>query len=45
MDEIYTLRQDISSIHEKYQQTIILIENDDICAKNKNTVDELQVKL
>ena len=45
MDEIYTLRQDISSIQEKYHQTIILIENDDICTKNKNTVDELQVKL
>ena len=45
MDEIYRLRQDISSIQEKYHQTIILIENDDICTKNKNTVDELQVKL
>ena len=45
MDEIYTLRQDISSIQEKYHQTIILIENNDICTKNKNTVDELQVKL
>ena len=44
MDEIYTLRQDLSSMQEKYQQTIILIEND-VCTKNKNTVDELQVKL
>ena len=45
MDEIYTLRQDLSSMQEKYHHTIRLNENDNICPKDKNTVDELQVKL
>ena len=45
MDEIYTLRQDLSSIQEKYQQTIGLKENDNSCPKDNNAVDELQIKL
>ena len=32
-------------MQEKYYQTIRLNENDNICAKDNNTVDELQVKL
>ena len=45
MDEIYALRQDLSSMQQKYHQTIMLIENNNICTKDSNTVDELQVKL
>ena len=45
MDEIYTLRQDLSSMQEKYHQTIRLNKDDNICQKNNSTVDELQVKL
>ena len=32
-------------MQEQYYQTIRLNENDNICAKDNNTVDELQVKL
>ena len=45
MDETCTLRQDLSSMQEKYHQTIMLIENDSIFTKYNNNVDELQVKL
>ena len=45
MYEIYTLWQDLSSMQEKYHQTIRLNENDKICPKDKNRADELQVKL
>ena len=45
MDETCTLRQDLSSMQEKYHQTIMLIEKDNIFTKNNNNVDELQVKL
>ena len=45
MDEMCTLRQDLSSMQEKYHQTIMLIENDNILTKDNNNVDELQVKL
>ena len=45
MDEIYTLRQDLSSMLEKHHQTIKLNENDNICPKDNNTVDELKIKL
>ena len=45
MDEIYTLRQDLSSMQEKLHQTINLNENNNICPKDNNTVDKLKVKL
>ena len=45
MDEIYTLRQDLSSMQEKLHQTIKLNENNNICPKDNNTVDKLKVKL
>ena len=45
MDETCTLRQDLSSMQEKYHQTIMLIEKGNIFTKNNNNVDELQVKL
>ena len=45
MDEIYTLRRDLSSMQEKLHQTIKLNENDNICPEDNNTVDELKVKL
>ena len=46
MDEIYTLRQDLSSMQEKLHQTIELKENNNICPKDdNNTVDKLKVKL
>ena len=45
MDEIYTLRQDLSSMQEKRHQTINLNENNNICPKDNNTVDKLKVKL
>ena len=45
MDEIYTLRQDLSSMQEKLHQTINLNENNNICPKDKNTIDKLKVKL
>ena len=44
MDEIYTPRQDLSFLQEKHHQTIRLIENDNVCRKDNNTVHELQVK-
>ena len=45
MDEIYTFRQDLSSMQEKLHQTINLNENNNICPKDNNTVDKLKVKL
>ena len=45
MDEIYTLRQDLSFKQEIYHQTIRLSGNDNTCPKDNNTVDKLQVKL
>ena len=46
MDEIYTLREDLSSMQEKLHQTIELKENNNICPKDdNNTVDKLKVKL
>ena len=45
MDEIYTLRQDLSSMQEKLHQTINLNENNNICPKDNNAVDKLKVKL
>ena len=42
MDEIYTLRQDLSSMQEKLHQTINLNESNNICPKD-NTVDKLKV--
>ena len=45
MDEIDTLRQDLSSMQEKLHQTINLNENNNICPKDNNTVDKLKVKL
>ena len=45
MYEIHTLRQDLSSMHEKLHQTINLNENNNICPKDNNTVDKLKVKL
>ena len=45
MDEIYTLRQDLSSMQEKLHRTINLNENNNICPKDNNTVDKLKVKL
>ena len=45
MDEIYTLRQDVSSMQEKLHQTTNLNENNNICPKDNNTVDKLKVKL
>ena len=45
MDEIYTLRKDLSSMQEKLHQTINLNENNNICPKDKNTIDKFKVKL
>ena len=45
MDEIYTLRQDLSSMQEELHQTINLNENNNISPKDNNTVDKLTVKL
>ena len=45
MDEKYTLRQDLSYIQEKLHQTIKFNENNNICPKENNAVDELKVKL
>ena len=45
MDEIYTLRQDLSSMQEKLHQIINFNENNNICPKDNNTVDKLKVKL
>ena len=45
MDEIYTLRQDLSSLQEKLHQTINLNKNNNICPKDINTVDKLKVEL
>ena len=45
MYEIYTLRQDLSSMQEKLCQTINSNKNNNICPKNNNTVDKLKVKL
>ena len=44
IDEMYTLRQDLSSMQEKHHQTIKLNENN-ICPKDNNAVDKLNVKL
>ena len=44
MDDMYTLRQDLSSMLEKLYQTINLNENN-ICPKDNNTVDKLKVEL
>ena len=43
--QIYTLRQDLSSMQEKLHQTIKLNKNNNICPKDNNTVDKLKVKL
>ena len=45
MDEICTLRQDLSSMQEKLHQTIKLNESNNIRPKGNNTVDKLKVKL
>ena len=45
MDEIYTLRQDLSSMQEKLHQAINFNENNNICPKDNNTLDKLKVKL
>ena len=45
MDEIYTLRQDLSSMQEKLNQTINLNENNNICPKDNKAVDKLKFKL
>ena len=46
MDEIYTLRQDVLFMQKKLNQQLSkLNENDYICPKDNNKVDELKVKL
>ena len=45
IDEIYTLRQDLSSMQEKLHQAINFNENNNICPKDNNTLDKLKVKL
>ena len=46
MDEIYTLRQDISSLQKQYHQDIISIKNDKQCSKDFNDIiKDLKAKL